>query len=219
MHDQDPIQATSRRDGGLLVRTTWRVRWSPRCGDLEGRSVRVIVESTIRACGCSPRAVKLRPERSTEGCCAVRDPGRCSAAECRAARPWGGAGAGAPDRPIVDVAPADGARDADRRGAAPPAHRVDLRGAPGIRDGIRSSAMASSRVGPTPPSMILGTSTRLSRGRCSHSARRKGSAQPAGACRCSDRARPGTRVRASSPPGVPGPVRGRSSISDHDQYE
>ncbi|MGI5290786.1 pyridoxamine 5'-phosphate oxidase family protein [Nonomuraea polychroma] len=39
------------------------------------------------------------------------------------------------------------------------------------------------------PSMILGTSTRLSRHRCSHSVRRKGSAPPAGASRCSDRTR------------------------------
>jgi hypothetical protein len=164
------------------------------------RSVRVIVESAIRACGCSLWAVKLPPERSTGGCCAVRDPGRCSAAECRAARPWGGAGAGAPDRPVVDVALAHERTVRETRIAAAlhHPHIVSIfEGWPGIRDGIRSSAMASSRLRPTPPSMILGTSTRLSWGRCSHSARRKGSAQPAGACRCFDRTRPGTRVRAS----------------------
>jgi hypothetical protein len=130
------------------------------------RSVRVIVESAIRACGCSLRAVKLPPERSTEGCCVVRDPGRCSAAECRAARPWGGAGAGAPDRPVVDVALAHERTVRETRIAAAlhHPHIVSIfEGRPGIRDGIRSSAMASSRVRPTPPSMILGTSTRLSR--------------------------------------------------------
>jgi hypothetical protein len=75
-------------------------------------------------------------------------------------------------------------------GTQPACRKLQTYFRPSIRGGIRSSEMASSTIRPTPPSMTLGTSTQLSRHRCSHSVRRRGSAPPAGASRCSDRTWP-----------------------------